>query len=78
MEASGSVRHLSIAELQQMARDVLGRDLSVEQTEAYRGRLVVMVRAVRSLQAWESQLRDIEPAAVHRTPVAEGDRYGVI
>ncbi|MCZ6875389.1 MAG: hypothetical protein O7G88_17995 [bacterium] len=78
MEESGSVRQLSIAELQQMARDVLGRDLSMAQTEAYRGRLVVMVRAVQALQGWESQLRDIEPAAVHRTPVAEGDGYGVI
>lgn len=77
METSGSERQLSIAELQQMARDVLRRDLSREQIEAYQGRLVVMVRTIQTLQAWESRLRDIEPAAVHRPPVAEGDGHGV-
>ncbi|MDA2926027.1 hypothetical protein MYX78_02145 [Acidobacteria bacterium AH-259-G07] len=62
----------SIAELQQMARDIFGRELTAAQAEAYRGRLPTMARAVYLLQDWEERLRESEPAAVHRTPNAEG------
>ncbi len=67
---------LSIAELQQMARDTFGRELSAAQAEAYRGRLPTMVRAVHILQEWEERLRDSEPAAVHRPLATEGDEHG--
>ena len=72
------MRQLSTSELQQMARETFGRELSAAQAEAYRGRLPVMVRAVHILQAWEVQLRDSEPAAVHCTPVPQGDRHGTV
>ncbi len=62
----------STAELQQMARDTFGRELSAAQAEAYRGRLPNMVRAAHILQEWEERLRNSEPAAVHRPPVEEG------
>jgi hypothetical protein len=76
MKRRTCVNQPAIAELQQMARDTFGRELSAEQAEAYQGRLPTMVQAVRILQAWESRLRDTEPAAVHCTPKAEGDIYG--
>jgi hypothetical protein len=60
------------AALQQIARDVFGRELSLDEVEAYRGRLSVMVDAIRILQAWEPQLRHTEPAAVHSTPRSAG------
>jgi hypothetical protein len=66
------------AELQRLAHDTFGRQLSAEQIEAYRGRLPVMVRAVHILQAWEPQLRDDEPAAVYSTPPLEGHAYGLV
>ena len=69
---------LSIAELQHMARDTFGRELSPAQAEAYRGRLVVMARAVHILQEWEARLRSSEPAAVYRVPSPEGDAYGAV
>lgn len=66
----------SITELQQMARDTFGRELSEAQAEAYRGRLVTMVRAATLLREWEGQLRDSEPAVVHRTAVLEEKKDG--
>jgi hypothetical protein len=66
------------AELQQIARDVFGRELSLDEIEAYRGRLSVMIDAIRVLQAWEPQLRHSEPAAVHSTPLSEGDVHGTL
>lgn len=72
------MRQLSTSELQQMARETFGRELSVTQAEAYRGRLPVMVRAVHILQAWEARLRDSEPAAVHCTPIPEGHLHGTV
>lgn len=68
----------SPTELQQLARQVFGRELSAAQAEAYRGRLVVMAQAVHILQAWEDRLRHSEPAAVHRTPAPEGESYGAV
>ena len=66
------------AALQQIARDVFGRELNLDEIEAYRGRLSVMVDAIRILQAWEPQLRDIAPAGVHSTPPCEGDVHGAV
>jgi hypothetical protein len=66
------------AELQHLAYDTFGRQLSVEQVEAYRGRLPVMVRAVHILQAWEPQLRNDEPAAVYSTSPLEGYAHGLV
>jgi hypothetical protein len=72
------MEHPTTAELQQMARDTFGRELSAEQVQAYRGRLPVMVRAAHILQAWEAQLRHDEPAAVHRPLASEGDSHGIV
>ena len=41
----------SVAELQEMAREVFGRELSEAQAEAYRGRLPTMVRIVQRVRA---------------------------
>jgi hypothetical protein len=71
------VEQRTTAEWQQICRDVFGRELSPDQVEAYRGRLPVMVDAVRILQAWEPQLRDSEPATVHSTPMPAGDDHGI-
>jgi hypothetical protein len=59
-------QHLSTSELQQLAREVLGHDVSAAQAEAYRARLPTMARVVRTLRKWEPQLREVEPAAVYR------------
>ncbi len=72
------MKHPTTAELQQMARTTFSRELSVEQAEAYRGRLPVMVRAAHILQAWEAQLRHDEPAAVHSPLASEGDIHGIV
>ena len=65
----------SVAELQAIARDVFGRDLSAAQADRYRGRLPVMAQAARAIQEWESRLGDIEPAAAHRTPLGHGNAH---
>lgn len=56
---------LSTSELQQLAREILGHDVSAEQAEAYRVRLPTMARVARILREWEPQLREVEPAAVY-------------
>ena len=66
------------AELQQIARDVFGRELSLNEIEVYRGRLSVMIDAIRLLQAWERQLHNTEPAAVHSTRLSAGDVHGTV
>lgn len=72
------MEHPTTAELQQMARNTFGRELSAEKAEAYRGRLPVMVRAAHILQAWEAQLRHDEPAAVHSLLASEGESHGIV
>ncbi|GIX49531.1 MAG: hypothetical protein KatS3mg131_3742 [Candidatus Tectimicrobiota bacterium] len=67
---------LTTAELQQLARETFGRDLTAAQAEAYRGRLPVMAAAVRLLQAWEERLGESEPAAVFRLAPPQGVPYG--
>jgi predicted Zn-dependent peptidase len=56
----------SIAELQQMARESFGRELSEAQAASYRGRLPTMAQNVRRLRQWEERLRAVEPAQVQR------------
>jgi hypothetical protein len=72
------VEQPTTAALQQIACDVFGRELSLDEIEAYRGRLSVMVDAIRILQSWEPQLRDTAPAAVHSTPRCAGDGHGAV
>jgi hypothetical protein len=56
----------SVAELQQMARESFGRELSEAEALAYRGRLPTMAQNVRRLRQWEEHLRAAEPAQVQR------------
>jgi len=56
----------SIAELQQMAREAFGRELTDAEADAYRGRLPTMAQNVRRLRQWEERLRAAEPAQVQR------------
>jgi hypothetical protein len=57
----------SIAELQRMAREAFGRELSEAQAEAYRARLPTMARNVARLRAWEPKLGDTAPAQIQIT-----------
>ena len=63
----------TVAELQEMARAVFGRELSETQAEAYRGRLPTMVRIVQRVRALEPRLRDAHPIQSARMP--EPDRH---
>lgn len=56
------------AELQRMARETFGRDLSEAQAEAYRGRLPTMVRIVQRIRQLEPRLRDAHPVEIMRMP----------
>jgi hypothetical protein len=59
----------SDAELQQMAREAFGRELSAAEVGNYRARLPTMVQNVRRLRHWEERLRALEPAQVQRVLV---------
>jgi hypothetical protein len=63
----------SSAELQQIAREAFGRELSEAQAEAYRARLPTMAKNLARLRAWERQLGDIAPAQVQITLEDRGD-----
>ena len=63
----------SIAELQGMAREAFGRELSAAEAEGYRARLPTMAKNVARLRAWERQLGDIAPAQVQITLADAGD-----
>jgi hypothetical protein len=63
----------SIAELQRMARETFGRELSEAEALAYRGRLPTMVQNVERLQQWASRLADTAPAQVQRMLEADSD-----
>jgi uncharacterized protein YfaA (DUF2138 family) len=54
----------STAELQQIARDAFGRELSAAEAEAYRARLPTMAKNLARLRVWERQLGEIPPAQV--------------
>ena len=58
----------TIAELQALARDVFGRELSEAQAEAYRGRLPTMARIVQRVRSLEPRLRTAHTAQVMRVP----------
>ena len=58
----------TVAELQEMARGVFGRELSAAQAEAYRGRLPTMARIVQRVRALEPRLRDAHPIQIARVP----------
>jgi hypothetical protein len=64
---------LSVAEIQRIARESFGRDLSEAQAEAYRGRLPTMARIIERVRQLEPQLRDAHPAQVMRMPKAHRD-----
>jgi hypothetical protein len=58
----------SVAELQEMARTLFGRELSEAQAAAYRGRLPTMARIVQRVRALEPRLRDAHPVQIARVP----------
>ena len=62
----------STAELQQIAREAFGRELSEAEAEAYRARLPTMARNLTRLRAWERQLGGTPPAQV-QIALADGD-----
>jgi hypothetical protein len=63
----------STAELQQLAREAFGRELSAAQAEAYRVRLPTMAKNVARLRQWERQLGELAPAQVQLTPASADD-----
>jgi hypothetical protein len=63
----------SIAELQKMARETFGRELSEAQALAYRGRLPTMVQNIARLQQWAKRLGDTAPAQVQQMLAGSGD-----
>lgn len=63
----------STAELQQLAREAFGRELSAAQAETYRVRLPTMAKNVARLRQWERQLGDSAPAQVQLTPASADD-----
>ena len=63
----------STAELQQIAREAFGRELSGAEAEAYRARLPTMAKNLARLRAWEGQLGDTPPAQVQITLADSGD-----
>jgi hypothetical protein len=56
----------SIAELQKMARETFGRELSEAEAEAARSRLPAMVQNAGRLRQWEKRLGDTAPAQVQQ------------
>jgi hypothetical protein len=67
---------LTTADLQRLAREVFGRDLSEAKLEAVRGRLPTMARAVRTLEGSQAGLGQTVPATVHRVLEPKDRRRG--
>jgi hypothetical protein len=63
----------TIADLQRMARESFGRELSEAEAQAYRGRLPTMVQNVQRLQQWALRLGDIGPSQVQQMPGTDDD-----
>jgi hypothetical protein len=63
----------TIEQLQKLARETFGRELTEAQVEAYRGRLPTMAENVRRIREWEPRLRAAEPALVQRVLTGGGD-----
>ncbi|MFQ5994849.1 MAG: hypothetical protein ACE5K1_07120 [Acidiferrobacterales bacterium] len=57
-------------ELQKLAQEAFGRDLSDVDVDTYKERLPGMVRTIDIIREWEDRLGETEPAAVHRVPLA--------
>ena len=57
---------ITTAELQQLAREVFGREIDARQAESYRARLPTLARAVRILEAWQERFGEVAPATVYR------------
>lgn len=72
-EGQDGMSESSIAELQKMARQTFGRELSEAQAQAYRGRLPTMVQNVARLQRCARRLGDTAPAQVQRMLGTDGD-----
>lgn len=53
-------------ELQAMAREVFGREVSAAEAEAYRARLPALARTKALLRDWAPHLAGTEPATVYR------------
>lgn len=68
----------SVKELQRIAREDFGRELSDSQAKRYSGRLPVMRQAARLIDEWGARLGEIGPAAVHRTPRHSKDVHATI
>jgi hypothetical protein len=64
---------LTTVELQNLAREHFGRELSEQQAEAYRGRLPTMVRNVQTLEQWARRLQAVDPALVQRVTPGDAD-----
>jgi hypothetical protein len=60
-----------VAELQEIARENFGRELSEAQAKAYRGRLPTMARIVQLVRRLEPDLRDAHPAVIMRVSGTE-------
>jgi hypothetical protein len=67
---------LTTADLQRLAHEVFGRELSEAKLEAVRGRLPTMARAVRTLEHPQAGLGETVPATVHRAPEPKDRRRG--
>jgi hypothetical protein len=63
----------TIADLQRMARESFGRELSEAEAQAYRGRLPTMVQNVQRLQQWALRLGDTAPSQVQRMSGTDDD-----
>lgn len=61
------------AELQEMARRVLGREVSAAEAEAHRMRLPYLARTRAMLRDWARRIGECEPATVYRVPEPDGD-----
>jgi hypothetical protein len=59
---------LATADLQRIAREAFGRELSEAKADAVRGRLPTMARAARMLEDSQAGLGETVPATVHRAP----------
>ena len=58
----------TVAELQEIARSVFGREITEAQAEAYSGRLPTMARIVNKIRELEPQLGTVDPIEVARIP----------
>lgn len=58
----------TVAELQEIARSVFGREITEAQAEAYGGRLPTMARIVKKIRELEPQLGRTDPIEVADIP----------